>query len=173
MIEDPARCKFVPAALDGVHSAACGAITRADIEVIRKIWEGPRRRDGSFLWYGLPRGADFGGLSRTGGSPPMGQPMGITLDWWRYFLTQNPKWDWTTITPALFEQMWDQSVEEFGAAIGTDNPDLTGFRERGGKLLLWHGWADPVIFPEGTIDYYMRVRERMGAGAAEFVRLFK
>ncbi len=34
------------------------------------------------------------------------------------------------------------------------NPDLSGFRERGGKLLLFHGWADPLVTPQRTLDYY-------------------
>jgi feruloyl esterase len=37
------------------------------------------------------------------------------------------------------------------------NPNLTGFRERGGKLLMYHGWADPLIAPQSSIDYYTRV----------------
>jgi hypothetical protein len=58
--------------------------------VVRKILDGPKRRDGSFLWYGTPRGALFL-LSATGGTPLTAQPFAITLDWFRYFLTQNPK----------------------------------------------------------------------------------
>ena len=149
----------------------CEPLTEAEATVIRKIWEGPRRQDGAFLWYGLTRGADFNGLSRTGGNPLTAQPSGITLDWWRYFLTQNPQWDWTTLNYSLYEQMWDQSVEEFGGVFATDNPDLTAFRDRGGKLILWHGWADPLIYPQGTIDYFRRVEERMG-NASSFARLF-
>jgi len=142
--------------------------------VIRKIWQGPRRRDGSFLWYGLPKGADFSGLSATGGSPPAPKPNSITLDWWRYFLNQNPQWDWATLTPAWYELFWDQSVEEFSGVLATDNPDLSAFRDRGGKIVLWHGWADQLIYPEGTIDYYQRVQRQMGGAGetAKFARLF-
>jgi hypothetical protein len=65
-------------------------------------------------------------------------------------------------------------VEEFSAVIGTDNPDLTAFRDRGGKAIVWHGWADQLITPEGTIDYYTRVQEKMGGAkkTSEFVQLF-
>ena len=174
VLEDPARCTYDPRALVGTSSGDCGALTEADADVIRKIWEGPRRRDGSFLWYGLARGADFGGLSGTQGNPPAGRPNPITLDWFRYFLTQNPQWDWTTITQGSYEQLWDQSVEEFSDVIATDNPDLTGFRDRGGRLVMWHGQADPLIYPGGSIDYYNHVTERMGGASktAEFLRLF-
>ena len=90
------------------------------------------------------------------------RPYDITLDWWRYFLTQNPQWDWTTLTRAVYEQFWDQSVEEFGAVIGTDNPDLSAFRDRGGKIVMWHGQSDQLIYPGGSIDYYTRVQQQMG-----------
>jgi hypothetical protein len=174
LLEDPSRCKFDPKILTLFQPADCERVTDADAAIIRKIWDGPKRSDGSFLWYGLPRGADFGGLNATGGSPLTGRPSGITMDWWRYFLKQDPKWTWTGgVTQSQFEQMWDQSVEEFGPVIATDNPDLTAFRDRGGKLILWHGWADPVIFAQGTIDYYSRVLVRMGAEATpQFIRLF-
>jgi feruloyl esterase len=96
------------------------------------------------------------------------------MDWFRYFLTQDPKFDGNTVTPALFERFWDQSVEQYGLVIGTDNPDLTAFRERGGKAIVWHGWADQLITAEGTVDYYGRVQWEMGGAkrASEFIRLF-
>lgn len=174
VIDDPRSCAFDPSQLVGASSGGCGAFTEADADVIRKIWQGPRRQDGSFLWYGLQRGGDFSALSGTGGAPPAGRPNSITLDWWRYFLTQNPQWDWTTLTPASYERFFDQSTEEFGAVIATDNPDLSVFRDRGGKIVLWHGWADDMIPTGGSIDYYQRVQRQMGGAekTAEFARLF-
>jgi len=167
VLENPRACTYDPKALVGT-STSCGDFTEADAEVIRKIWQGPRRQDGSFLWYGLQRGGDFSGLSTAG------RPNPITMEWWRYFLTQNPQWDWNVLTPALYEQYWDQSLEEFSAVLATDNPDLTAFRDRGGKLVLWHGWSDQLIYPEGTIDYYQRVQKQMGGPEAtsQFARLF-
>jgi feruloyl esterase len=54
------------------------------------------------------------------------------------------------------------------------NPDLSEFRRRGGKLLLFHGWADPIVTPQRTLDYYEAVRARMGGAesTAQFARLF-
>jgi hypothetical protein len=96
------------------------------------------------------------------------------MDWFRYFLTQDPKFDGNTVTPAAYERLWEQSVEQYGRVFGTDDPDLTAFRDRGGKAIVWHGWADQLITAEGTIDYYARVQHQMGGAkkTAEFVRLF-
>ncbi|HEV3334403.1 MAG TPA: tannase/feruloyl esterase family alpha/beta hydrolase [Bryobacteraceae bacterium] len=174
VIEDPQRCTYDPKPLIGTSAGDCGDFTEADVDLIRKFWQGPRREDGSFLWYGLLRGADLNALWGSGGSPLKPRAFGISLDWFRYFLTQNPQLDGATITPTAYERLWDQSVEQYSAVIGTDNPDLTAFRERGGKAIVWHGWADQLISAEGTVDYYKRVQERMGGAkkASEFARLF-
>ncbi|HEY7390409.1 MAG TPA: tannase/feruloyl esterase family alpha/beta hydrolase [Bryobacteraceae bacterium] len=174
VIEDPHRCDFDPKALLGTSAGDCGAFTQADVDLIRKFWEGPRRQDGSFLWYGLARGADLNALWGSSGTPLKPRAFGIALDWFRYFLAQDPKLDFAAITPAAYERFWDQSVEEYGIVFGTDNPDLTAFRDHGGKAILWHGWADQLITPEGTIDYYKRVQQQMSGAqkTAEFVRLF-
>jgi hypothetical protein len=174
IIEDPNRCKYDPKSLIGKSESDCGSFTEADANLIRKLWEGPRRQDGGFLWYGLARGADLNALWASRGTPLKPQAMGITLDWFRYFLVQDPRLDWTTITPDLYERLWNQSVEEFGAVIGTDNPDLSEFRNRGGKAIMWHGWADQLISAEGTVDYYNRVEQFMGGAkkTSQFLRLF-
>jgi Tannase and feruloyl esterase len=172
VLEDPLRCRYDPAALIGT-ATPCGTITAADAEVIRKIWQGPRRQNGDFMWYGLTRGTAFGGLNNTVGTPPVGAPFFITLEWFRYWLSQNPTLDWRTITPQLYELYWDQSLEQWGAVIGTDNPDLSAFRKRGGKIVMWHGFADQLIYPQGTIDYFERVQDLFGESRTkQFVRLF-
>lgn len=174
VIEDPERCTYDPKMLVGTSAGDCGSFTEADVDVIRKLWQGPRRADGSFLWYGLPRGADLSALWGSRGTPLKPQAFGISLDWFRFFLAQNPQLDWTTITPAAYERYWEQSMEQYGPVFATDNPDLAGFRDRGGKVIIWHGWADQLISAEGTVDYYKRVQEKMGGAkkASEFARLF-
>jgi hypothetical protein len=173
VIDDPLRCGWDPKALVGAK-VGDETFTEADADVIRKIWEGPRGQDGSFLWHGLARGADMFALANTGGSPLKGKPFSIPLEWFQYFLLQDPKWDWTTLTPAGFEPLWRQSVEQYGAVIGTDDPDLARFRDHGGKIIIYHGLADQLIPAEGTVDYYKRVQQRMGGAekTAQFARLF-
>jgi pimeloyl-ACP methyl ester carboxylesterase len=173
VIGDPLRCNYDPKSLVGTE-VGDDTFTEADADVIRKIWQGPRRQDGTFMWHGLERGADMSAYAGTGGSPLRGRPFSISLDYFKYFLAQNPKWDWSTTTPAGFELLWKQSVEEYGAVLGTDEPDLTRFRDRGGKIIILHGLADQLIPAAGSIDYYQRVQQRMGGPekTSEFARLF-
>ena len=174
VIEDPKRCTYDPKPLIGTSAGECGSFTEGDVNVIRKLWEGPRHADGSFMWYGLARGADMNALWTSRGTPLRSVPFALALEWYRYFLTQDPKFDANTVTPAAYERLWDQSVEQYANVIATDNADLTGFRDRGGKAIVWHGWADQLITAEGSIDYYSRVQEEMGGAkkTSEFIRLF-
>ncbi len=69
VLEDPRDCDYDPEPLMGTSAGDCGAFSETDVDLIRKLWEGPRRQDGSFLWYGLPRGADLNALWGSGGTP--------------------------------------------------------------------------------------------------------
>jgi hypothetical protein len=171
IIGNPRQCSYDPKELIGTTAGSCGQFTAADAEVVRKIWEGPRAQDGSFMWFGLQRGAD---LSALNGSDPSGAatPFPVSLNWWRFFINENPSWDWHSLSRDTYERTWAQSVEEY-TVIATDNADLSAFRKHGGKIILWHGEADQLIYPQGTIDYFERIQQHEGAAAADgFVRLF-
>lgn len=173
VIDDPLHCTWDPKAFVGTK-VGDDVFTETDAEIVRKIWEGPRRHDGQLIWPGVPRGADLFALATTSGTPLEGKPFGPGLDILRYILAQNPNWDWKTLTRAELELLHNESVEMLGAVWGTDDPDLTRFRDRGGKVLMLHGLTDQLIPPQGTIAYFERVQRMMGGAArtAEFARLF-
>jgi feruloyl esterase len=52
--------------------------------------------------------------------------------------------------------------------------DLRAFKAHGGKLLLWHGWADGAIMATSSIGYYEGVMQFMGGRkqVEDFFRLF-
>jgi hypothetical protein len=122
----------------------------------------------------LARGADLSAIAGTGGTPLAGKPIDVALDYLQYFVVQDPHWDWTSLTSGEFELLFNQSVEEFGAVIGSDDPDLAHFRDRGGKLMLYHGLADQLIPVQGVVDYYRQVQQKMGGAkrTLPFARLF-
>jgi feruloyl esterase len=186
VIGDPLSCKFDPRSVVGT-STACGSITAQDAAVVAKIVAGARTTSGDFLWYGLQWGAPFAGdfpgtglaNTTTVNGTLVGAPFPLILEHMGTWLQQNPPvpsgtWDWTTTTYEQFDQLFQQSVEMYGAVIGTDNPDLHRFKAAGGKLLMWHGQADQLIFPQGSINYYKRLQREMGGkdDTAAFARLF-
>ncbi len=173
VIDDPLRCGWDPRAFAGTK-VGDETFSEADAAVVRQIWEGPRGPGGRVLWHGLTRGANLFALAGTEGTPLVGKPFGVAHEWIKFFLVQNPNWDPATITRGEFELLMNQSVEEFGPTFSADSPDLTRFRDRGGKVIIIHGLADQLIPPQGSIGYYERVQQRMGGAAktAEFARLF-
>jgi hypothetical protein len=173
VIDDPSECTWDPRAFVGTM-VGDSLFTEEDANVVRRIWAGPTGHEGRFIWHGLSRGANLVATAGTEGQPLRPKPFGIAVDWYRYFLTRSPGFDGTDVTAAEFELLVNQSVELFGPVFGANDPDLSAFRDHGGKVIIVHGLTDQLIPHGGTIDYYERVQKQMGgaAQAAEFARLF-
>lgn len=175
ILSDVTGCRWRPDALVGTQTP-CGTITSADAAVMTKILQGPTAANGDSLWYGLEPGTSPAGLAVPitilGNTALI--PFPIVTAWLGRWLQRDPDWDWKTLTYAQFETLFTRSVQGFSTTIATDDPDLSAFRDHGGKVLIWHGLADPLIFPQGSIQYYQRVQQTMGGATktAEFARLF-
>ena len=78
-------------------------------------------------------------------------------------------WDWQS-----FDLDRDMKVvdEKVGTIVNAINPDLSAFKARGGKLILYHGWNDTAISPGNTINYYNSVLSKMGSKQDNWIRLF-
>ena len=137
---------------------------------------------GNHRWYGLTRGtslygaafASFGlnGLTSPNGAFPIASDQ-VALELQNPTIadpgflnaTGNGQSLWKQLSYAQLSNAYDRGVTlqpEFGN-INTDNPDLSAFKTRGGKMLTWHGLADELIMPQGTINYYNSVAAKMGA----------
>jgi len=175
VITNPDACDWSPYKLVGFVTP-CGVITRQDAAVMTKIWQGPETTQGTKLWYGLERGASLSGLAGTTTTKGVttGSPFPIAVSWLGTWLQLNPSWNWQTLTYAQFDKLFEQSVSQFSDVIATDNPDLSAFSKDGGKIIIWHGLVDQLIFPQGTVNYYQRVQQAMGGPGAtdSFARLF-
>ena len=176
VITNPSACAWNPDKLVGLVTP-CGVITKQDAAVMTKIWDGPETTQGKKLWYGLERGASLSGLAATttnSSGKTTGSPFPVAVSWLGTWLMRNPSWNWQTLTYPEFDRLFAQSVREFSSVIATDNPDLSAFKKDGGKIIIWHGLADQLIFPQGTVNYYQRVQKAMGGQAQtdSFARLF-
>lgn len=171
-------CNFDPYSLVGTTATCDGTsstITRPMAALIEKIHQGSRTKDGKFLWYGLAWGTPYSLIANNHevNGKRAGLSFPISENWVRLFLKQDPGFDVSSMTYDAFESTLAHSIAQFNDIMGSDNPDLSAFFKRGGKLLTWHGLADAGIFPEGTIDYYNRVKETVGAKDIDtFYRVF-
>lgn len=191
VLADPRRCKYLTSRDGSITKPACAAsdascLTPGEAAAIDAMWNGPvactkgqdckvpqvasRKLTGKGdkrLWYGTPRGTDLGAL---GGATPFP----VVPEQARYWVYLDPQWDWRSVKPEGFLQYFRDNVEKVGPMMASDDPDLSGFRERGGKLVIWHGWSDQLINASGSIDYYDRVARQMGGlkRTQQFARLF-
>lgn len=179
LISDPSRCDFDPRRLIGAEVVCDGkeiTITAADADVVRKIWDGPRDTDGKRLWYGLPVGADFNPLAAntTIDGVTTGSPFIVPAEWVAYFVQKDPAFSSANLTYTRFDQIFAKARAAYDSVIGTSNPNLTAFRNAGGKLITWHGDADQLIPSQGTVDYRRRVDAVMGGTKKvdDFYRVF-
>ncbi len=110
-------------------------------------------------------------LDSYGGDPFLPVQLRNADNFFRFFAWSPDRPEFDFLTELDFAKMPAQFASE--AAIDARDPDLSVFHQRGGKLILWHGWADVGLIPVRTIQYFEAVRNSVGNDIAdEFVRLF-
>jgi hypothetical protein len=160
-LSDPRKCTFDP-----VANAQALGLTTPEASSLRKIWDGPRDSDGQRLWFGPTKGAALAGLA--------GQlPFPITVSHFVYWIHQDPTFDWHTISESSFVSDFFKSEKLFEDVIGTDSTDLERLIRHHTKVLGYHGWADRLIPPGGSVNYFERLFKRYGQEeVGTFARLF-
>jgi feruloyl esterase len=73
-------------------------------------------------------------------------------------LEQNPEASGMTHDPA----QWQAGYTRLANQIDTNEPDLSAFAARGGKLIIWYGTADTCVSLYRTADYFDSVKEALG-----------
>jgi feruloyl esterase len=171
VLEDPRECDFDPAVLQCSGSLAGKCLDEAQVTALRKIYSGPVSPTGESLSAGLAPGGETTWSLVT--SPGLAQ---IPLEYFARAVFKDPSWNWRTFD---FDDDVDLARQLTGEVLDATDPDLSAFRDGGNKLILYHGWNDQVIFPEGTIDYYERVEAALTAKpstvnpqTSDFFRLF-
>lgn len=180
IIAAPGLCNFDPHTVVGqtfycTDSGTNRTISSEAATIALAAWTGPRSVDGKFEWYGLNKDASltFGwvGTNCSAAGTCKGQPFPIASSWIQFFVQKDPSFDVTNISFRQYDSIFRQSNNQFASILSTSDPDLTDFREAGGKMITWHGLADQLIPPNGTIDYYQRVLA-LDSHAADYYRFF-
>ena len=106
----------------------------------------------------------------TGAAPEKSLMYAFGTQFFKNMVYDDPAWDFRTFQVDRDVKAADGKM---AAILNATNPDLKRFKNRGGKLILYHGWSDAAIPASNMIDYYQSVVSRMGEQAADgFVRLF-
>jgi len=179
LIAAPGLCHFDPATVQcqpgATDTGEC--LTAAEVEVARKFYAGPRDPDtGERLTIGGPQ---FGSeLAWAGVSVPQGagQPIFssmVSMQAMEHLIFEQDPPAGFTLADLRFTRATFDSLRARHPLYDATNPDLSAFAARGGKLIIWHGWADPHISPINSIAYHEAVRRQMGEDQADsFERLY-
>lgn len=170
VIGRPDLCTFNLSALKCTGAESDSCLTDTQLESAKMMYEPTSVAGGRYTWPGFPFGgetADPALLQAWGGFGPTM----LGGDFMKYFVAQSATADPLQIDPAQYTSRLDYLV----GLIDAVNPDLSRFRESGGKLLLWHGMTDWLITPHNTTDYYHKVVASAGgqATADQFVEYYQ
>lgn len=180
LIAEPRACHFDPVVVqckDNPDQQGKDCYSKAEVEAARRLYEGPKD--------------PISGLHLTAGGPLPGSELNwagvyvpfsadgkvmsenIALDAIRNLIfAQNPP-ETFKLADLQFDEATFDKLEAHHPLLDATNPDLRAFKAAGGKLILWHGWADPHISPLNTIAYYNAVENLLGKSQAEqFERLY-
>lgn len=175
LLTDPRTCHFSPSELachEGQKPETC--LTPTEVTALKNIYDGLHFSSGQAIYPGWPRGVEYA-LTLT--RAPFVAALAAST--FKDMVFEDPSWDYHHIDYDRAVRVADEKV---GAILNNSSPDLRAFRSAGGKLILWHGWADPLISALHTLEYYQKVgayltrgaggEKAQVAGIEDFARLF-
>ena len=176
LVQDPRKCQFNPQSLQCHGSETGNCLSADEVTVLDKWYGGVKNSRGEQLYPGgVPLGSEaYWPLWLTGLPGGGGALISIFgADFVRYMAFEpdpGPGYDLLKFNfdtdPARMQMMSEM--------YNSTNPDLSKFKARGGKLLMYQGWADAIVTPVKTIEYYNHVEKFFGGPEAtqNFARLF-
>lgn len=162
LIGDPRRCDL--------NMDLSKILTPDQATAVRKVWEGIKSpRTGERIFTGWPIGSEDNGRGQSWQQYLLNPTEPSRSDLFRFFVFHDPAWDYRSLD---YDRDLAYTYEKLGffPAMATD---LSPFQARGGKLIMYAGWADATVPPGDTTTYYESVTKTMGASKTpEFFRLF-
>lgn len=178
LIDDPRRCGFQPSRqlprCTGSDGPDC--FTAAQIQTLETIYS-DLRINGQRRYPGWPVSAEAAGANgRSGwdgwivreGEPTIAFRFAETFFRYLAFPQKDPNLQLHSVDV----EREAPRLEWISRVLDATDTDLSGFRDRGGKLLMWFGWADPALNAARAVEYYEAVRQKMGPQTGDFFRLF-
>ena len=72
------------------------------------------------------------------------RPLGMSEELFKYVVFKDPEWDFRTLDVA---KHLDMARTADGGTISATSPNIKSFVNRGGKLIIYHGWGDTNVPP--------------------------
>jgi pimeloyl-ACP methyl ester carboxylesterase len=164
IIDDPRACQvdFTAAVCPSPSTSADGCLSGQEAQLLGRLYGGVKNGKGETVYPAVVPGSEY------------------YSDKWLFGTDGQPGWG--VMASAGYRQMLAADLSELDvpAGLATDqmldwigrssipkltdatDPDLSELREQETKLLIYHGWSDPLIIPEPIIHYYQRAAEAAG-----------
>jgi hypothetical protein len=166
IISSPLACHFDPAVLQCKAQDGPDCLTAPQVAAVRAIYEGPRNpRTGKSIFPGFEPGAEAMFPIQTAGPAPFG----AAFTYFRDLVFKDPKWDFRSFD---YDKDVALAMQAGSAQLDVPPTGLDSFLTGGRKLLLSHGWADGLIPPMSTVNFYTDLVHHRGSTKAEGARLF-
>ncbi|WP_316206719.1 MULTISPECIES: tannase/feruloyl esterase family alpha/beta hydrolase [unclassified Bradyrhizobium] len=181
-LTDPEACDFRAEQMLCKQDDADDCLTQEQANALNAMYDGARdSRNGAQVYYGWPKGSENSArvLAALPGwslywADPIHPERPARLNFWKVWAFPDTNWDWHRFD---FGSAMKAVDDRLASEINAMSPDLSAFKAAGGKLIHYHGLADPVVPPRDSIDYYERVEAMVSAdkradAGADFYRLF-
>ncbi|OLN97047.1 putative feruloyl esterase B-2-like protein 2 [Colletotrichum chlorophyti] len=172
IIEDPTLCEFDPVPLlcrDSTTNDKTKCLTSAQVGIVKQIYGPTYYANGSLFWLGMNPGSEV----KAADGLYSGKPFAYSQNWFRYAVYSDPEWNSANYAlhrdGVYAEQLNPGNIRTFPY-------ELSAFKNRGGKLLMYHGQQDHQITSFQTPRFYERLAQGMGLDYEmmdQFVRLFR
>ncbi len=167
VLENPGKCNFDYSKLLCKAGDNAECLTKGQVESAKAMTsplKDPKTGKALFEPHLMP-GAELG-WATLGGLQPLG-PASTAM---KNIVFKDPNWDYHTMNISTDVDRADKSDN---AVMYSGDPNLKPFFDRGGKLLMYHGWSDPQVSPMLSITYYNNVLKAVGKEkAANSIALF-
>jgi feruloyl esterase len=172
ILNNPKSCSFDPASMLCKQGDSDSCLTAAQVTALKKIYSGTRNSKGQQILPGFLPGGEGGrnGWATwiTGSAPGKALAVSFGAGFMANMVFDDAKWDFKTFNfDSDMKRVDDKQAHNFNAT----DPDLRAFKSHGGKLIIYHGWSDAGIPPQGAIDYFSSMA-RAVPQAGEFARLY-
>ncbi|KAJ4314235.1 hypothetical protein N0V94_006543 [Neodidymelliopsis sp. IMI 364377] len=168
ILESPDLCDYEPSSLICSPGQNSSCLTSTQADTVRSIYSPLYATDGSLVYPRLQPGAEATEAPFTYFG---GQRFGAA-DWFSYAIFNDSNWDPFSLKPKDYDLSADLNLFN----IETWEGDLSAFKERGGKVLHYHGLTDGVISSDNSPRYYEHVSQNVAINSEdldEFYRYFR
>ena len=181
LVSNPAACRFDPAALQCSGAKTDSCLAAPQVTALQRVFGGAKDSSGKPLYFGWPWDAGVGHPANDWRAWKLGTSTTATPNSRHVFLMQDALQGYFITPPdrslSIFAFDFDRDPARMAAHSWifdtAADVQLTGFKARGGKLMLAHGMADPIFSPLESEDYYRRLTAVHGAQTRDFARLFQ